>query len=146
MLPGGVQIAINLVDGVPIYRQIVTQIHYQVAAGVIEPDAALPSIRVMALELNVAPNTIAKAYAELEEAGVVHKRRGFGTFVSFELAHKADLERQRIVAARIDALLVEARQLNFSVEAVLALIHCRHEPRAPDQPTGKVLMGASRTS
>jgi GntR family transcriptional regulator len=137
MLPGGVQIAINLVDGVPIYRQIVTQIHYQVTAGVLEPEAALPSIRIMALELNVAPNTIAKAYEELEGAGVVHKRRGFGTFVSCEHAHKVDLERHRIVEARIDALLTEARQLNFSVEAVLAMIHRRHEHRAPDPPTGK---------
>lgn len=136
MLPPRVRIAINLVDGVPIYRQIVTQIHYQVASGMLEPDAALPSIRVMALELNVAPNTIAKAYEELEGAGVVHKRRGFGTFVSFEHTHKVELERHRIVEERIDSLLAEARQLNFSVEAVLELIHRRHAHRRPDQPAG----------
>ncbi|HEY6456620.1 MAG TPA: GntR family transcriptional regulator [Steroidobacteraceae bacterium] len=135
MLPGRVQIAINLVDGVPIYRQIVTQIHYQVASGVLEPDAALPSIRAMALELNVAPNTIAKAYEELEGAGVVHKRRGFGTFVSFEQADKVDRERHRIVEQRIDALLAEARQLNFSAAAVLALIQRRDTRSGPDQPT-----------
>jgi GntR family transcriptional regulator len=128
---GHVHVNINLLDSVPIYRQIVTQIHYQVAAGVLEADAALPSIRLMALELNVAPNTIAKAYEALEVAGVVRKRRGFGTFVSPE--HAQNAERERIVEGRIDTLLAEARQLNFTVEALLALIHRRHADTAPEK-------------
>jgi GntR family transcriptional regulator len=118
-------IAINFADGVPIYRQIVTQILYQIASGVVESDKALPSIRALAQEIKVAPNTIAKVYEELEAAGVVRKRRGFGTFVSLESNRAMDGERRRLVEQRIDALLAEARQLNFTGEALLTLIHRR---------------------
>jgi len=122
MHPGTVDIAITFADGVPIYRQIVTQILCQIASGVRESDEALPSIRVLAQELKVAPNTIAKVYDELEAAGAVRKRRGFGTFVS---SQAMDDERRRLVEQRIDALLAEARQLNFTAEALLTLIHRR---------------------
>jgi GntR family transcriptional regulator len=125
MHPGTVDIVINFADGVPIYRQIVTQILYQIASGVLESDEALPSIRVLAQELKVAPNTIAKVYDELEAAGVVRKRRGFGTFVSLESSQVVDGERRRLVEQRIDTLLAEARQLNFTAEALLALIRRR---------------------
>lgn len=125
MQSGTVDIAINFADGVPIYRQIVTQILYQIASGVLESDKALPSIRALAQELKVAPNTIAKVYEELEAAGVVRKRRGFGTFVSLESNQAMDGERRRLVEQRIDTLLAEARQLNFTAEALLALIHRR---------------------
>ena len=125
MRPGNMDIAINFADGVPIYRQIVTQIHYHIACGVLELDEALPSIRVLAQQLKVAPNTIAKVYEELEEAGVVRRRRGFGTFVCLESSQAVDGERQRLVEQRIDTLLLEARQLNFTAEALLVLIHRR---------------------
>ena len=75
-------ITINLHDGVPIYRQIVNQVKYLVASGLLQPGEELPPIRTLALQLRVTPNTIVKAYDELEGSGVVHKRRGSGTFVS----------------------------------------------------------------
>ena len=125
MHPGTMDIAINFADSAPIYRQIVTHILYQIASGVLEADGALPSIRVLAQELKVAPNTIAKVYDELEAAGVVRKRRGFGTFVSLERSQATDGERRRLVEQRIDTLLAEARQLNFMAEALLALIRRR---------------------
>lgn len=125
MRPGTVDIAINLADGVPIYRQIVTQIIYQVAAGVLGADGPLPSIRALAQALAVAPNTIAKAYGELEAAGVVCRRRGLGTFICAEGRQLVEEERRRIVERRIDALLLEARRLNFTTEALLALMHRR---------------------
>ena len=75
-------ITINVTDGVPIYRQIVNQVKSLVASGLIQPGEELPPIRTLALQLKVTPNTIVKAYGELEIAGIVHKRRGSGTFVS----------------------------------------------------------------
>lgn len=75
-------IAINIADGVPIYRQIVNQIRYMIGTGLLEPDEELPPIRTLALQIKVTPNTVVKAYAQLEAAGLVHKRRGAGTFVS----------------------------------------------------------------
>ena len=65
-------ITINVTDGVPIYRQIVNQVKYLVASGLLQPGEELPPIRTLALQLKVTPNTIVKAYGELEIAGVVH--------------------------------------------------------------------------
>jgi len=120
-----VEMNINPAGDVPIYRQILGQIRSQVALGLLEPGTALPSIRVLALELKVAPNTIAKAYDELATAGVVHKRRGFGTFVSCERTQTVDGHRRHIIEDRIDALLAEAQGLNFTPEMLLELLHRR---------------------
>ena len=137
MHPGIMDIAINFAcGGVPIYRQIVTQILYQIVSGVLESDETLPSIRVLAQQLKVAPNTIAKAYEELEATGVVRKRRGFGAFVSAESSQAMDGEERRLVEHRIDTLLAEARQLNFTAEALLVLIHRRH-PFIPAEVRGE---------
>ena len=76
------QIHISSSDGVPIYLQIVNQVKYLVASGRLAPGEELPPIRVLAERLVVNPNTVARAYRELEAAGVVEKRRTAGTFVS----------------------------------------------------------------
>ena len=120
-----VEIKIDPADGVPIYRQIVNQIRYSVASGLLEAGDELPTIRALALKLKVTPNTIVKAYEELESAGIVQKRHGSGTFVSGERTRLADWERRRIIEQRIDALLTEAHQLGFSVEDLFKLIHRR---------------------
>ena len=119
------EIKIDSGDGVPIYRQIVNQIRYSVASGLLEAGDELPTIRALALRLKVTPNTIVKAYEELEIAGIVQKRHGSGTFVSGERTRLADRERRRIIEQRIDALLMEAHQLGFSLEELFKLIHRR---------------------
>ena len=121
------QLHISPSEGVPIYLQIVNQVKYLVAAGRLEPGAEMPPIRVLAETLLVNPNTVARAYRELETAGVVVKRRTAGTFVSDVGSPLAKRERTRIVVARIDALLAEARQMNFSLEEVLELVRDRDQ-------------------
>ena len=118
-------ITIHVTDGVPIYRQIVNQVKYLVASGLLQPGDELPPIRTLALQLKVTPNTIVKAYHELEISGVVHKRRGSGTFVSEVRQQLALRERRRIVEQRIDALLAEAHQLNFSNDDILRMLRDR---------------------
>jgi GntR family transcriptional regulator len=118
-------ITIDLTGGVPIYRQIVNQVKYLVASGLLLPGEELPPIRTLALQLKVTPNTIVKAYDELELAGVVHKRRGSGTFVSEGRSRMAVRERRRIIEQRIDALLAEAHQLNFSGDDILRILRER---------------------
>jgi len=121
-----VDITISLTDGVPIYRQIVNQVKYLVASGLLQPGEELPPIRTLALQLKVTPNTIVKAYGELEIAGVVHKRRGSGTFVSEGRPQQVALrERRRVIEQRIDALLAEAHQLNFTAEDILRMVRER---------------------
>src|SRR5688500_6290044 len=118
-------ITITVTDGVPIYRQIVNQVKYLVASGLLRAGEELPPIRTLALQLKVTPNTIVKAYDELEISGVVHKRRGSGTFVSEGRQQLAIKERRRIIEQRIDALLAEAHQLNFSGEDILRMLRDR---------------------
>ena len=121
------QIHITSNDGVPIYLQIVKQVKYLVASGRLSPGEELPPIRVLADQLLVNPNTVARAYRELETAGVVTKRRTAGTYVS---QHGSPLDRRellRILTGRVDALLAEARQMNVTIDQVFELIRRRDE-------------------
>jgi GntR family transcriptional regulator len=118
-------ITINTKDGVPIYRQIANQIRYMVASGLLQSGEEVSPVRTLALALNVTPNTVVKAYDELEAAGVIFKRRGAGTYISDEQSPLADRERRRIIEARIDSLLAEAHQLDFNAEDLLELVRDR---------------------
>jgi GntR family transcriptional regulator len=118
-------------DGLPIYLQIVNQVKYLVASGRLAPGEELPAIRVLAEELVVNPNTVARAYRELEVAGVVEKRRTAGTFVSGTGSPLARRERLKILTERVDALLAEARQLGVRTDDVVELIRRRDERLEP---------------
>ncbi len=118
-------ITINMKDGIAIYRQIANQIRYMVASGLLQPGEEIAPVRTLAFKLNVTPNTVVKAYDELEAAGVIFKRRGAGTYISDEQSPLANRERSRILEARIDALLAEAHQLDYSAEDLLALLKKR---------------------
>ena len=112
--------------GVPIYLQIVNQVKYMVAAGRLQQGDELPPIRALAEQLLVNPNTVAHAYRELEVAGIVEKRRTAGTYISCAGSPLALEERLRILNERIDALLAEARQLDFPTDEVIELIRLRN--------------------
>jgi len=122
-----VQIHITASDGIPIYVQIVNQVKYLVASGRLEPGAEMPPIRVLAEKLVVNPNTVARAYRELETAGIVEKRRTAGTFVSEAGSPLARRERMKILTERVDLLLAEARQLGIGLAEVVELIGRRNE-------------------
>jgi GntR family transcriptional regulator len=119
------QIHISPNDGVPIYLQIVNQVKYQVASGRLAPGVEMPPIRVLAEQLVVNPNTVARAYRELELAGLVTKRRTAGTYVSDAGSPLARRERVRILTERVNALLAEARQMNISTEEIVELLQQR---------------------
>ena len=121
------QIHISTTDGVPIYLQIVNQVKYLVASGRLAPGEELPPIRVLATRLIINPNTVARAYRELEMAGIVEKRRTSGTYVSAAGSPLARRERLKILTGRIDALLAEARQMSIDTETIVELIHEREE-------------------
>lgn len=118
-------IEISLDDGVPIYRQIVNQVKYMIASGQLVADEEMPAIRTLAERLLVTPNTIVKAYGELESEGLVYKRRGAGTYVAGVASPLARKEQRRILKQRVDALLAEAQQLNFSFNEVVDLLEKR---------------------
>ncbi len=120
------QIHISSSDGVAIYQQIVNQVKYLVASGRLAPGDELPPIRVLAERLLINPSTVARAYRELEAAGIVQKRRTAGTYVSDQGSPLARRERLKILAERIDALLAESQQMNIALEDVIKLIEQRN--------------------
>src|SRR5262249_5907878 len=126
-----VNIRISANDGVPIYLQIVNQVKYLVASGRLGLGAEMPPIRVLAEQLLINPNTVARAYRELEVAGVVEKRRTAGTFVSDNGSPLARRERLKILIERIDALIAEARQMDFSIDETVQLLRQRNQAMQP---------------
>jgi len=120
-----VRIHISANDGVPIYMQIVQQVKYLVASGRLAPGEQLPPLRKLAEQLLVNPNTVARAYRELESAGFITTRRGAGVYVADTDSPLTAREKKRILSERADGLLTEARQLGVPLEAVIEILRQR---------------------
>ena len=119
------QIRLSTSDGVPIYRQIVNQVKYLVAAGRLTPGDRLLPVRALAEELVVNPNTVARAYRELEQAGVISSRQGSGAFVTDQGSPLANREKKKILEQRIDMLLTEAANLKIDTPTVIKIVRDR---------------------
>lgn len=119
------QIHLSPNDGVPIYRQIVNQVKYLVAAGRLVPGEEIPPIRSLAAQLVINPNTVARAYLDLERDGIVIKRHGSGTFIADGGSPLKTAARQEILAARVDALLAEARHLGVPLAELHSILEQR---------------------
>lgn len=113
---------ISTADPRPIYVQIMDEVKRALVLGTLRPDEALPSVRQLAIDLRVNPNTVAQAYRELEREGVVYVRRGQGTFASSDATSGGTqelLERAREVAARA---LVDATRNGVTPAALVEAI------------------------
>jgi len=124
-------------SGLPIYLQIAQQIKTAVAMGRIQPEDPLPSVRQLAVELAVNPNTVARAYLDLEIEGVIYKRQGAGTFVSSQGVEMSKGERRRVLNELLEKALVEGvnlglpeRELRDAFEGVLEKILQARVPEA----------------
>lgn len=107
----------------PIFSQIMEGVRLAVATGRVFAGERIPSIRDLAVELRVNPNTVARAYQELERSGLIESRRGMGYFVNAELnGSLADHERRKLLETRIEELLSAALELGFGPEDVIAAI------------------------
>ncbi|MCA1619183.1 MAG: GntR family transcriptional regulator [Acidobacteria bacterium] len=101
-------------SGLPIYIQIAQQIKTAVAMGRLQPEEPLPSVRQLAVDLAVNPNTVARAYLDLEIEGVIYKRQGAGTFVSGQGVEMSKAERRRVLTELLEKALVEGVNLGLS--------------------------------
>jgi len=119
------QIRISNSDGIPIYRQIVNQVKYLVAAGRLTAGDQLLPVRSLAEQLVVNPNTVARAYRELESSGVITSRQGSGAFVSVNGSPLAKSEKRKLLQDRVDLLLAEADSLDVDVATVVKLVRDR---------------------
>lgn len=93
-----------------------------VASGRLAPGEKLPPVRKLAEQLLINPNTVARAYRELEAANVLNTRQGSGVFVAEGVSPLARREQNKILKERIDLLLAEAKQMNVTTEAVVEMI------------------------
>jgi len=101
---------------------LVQQVKHFIATGRLTAEDELPPVRVLAQQLVVNPQTVVRAYRELETMGLIYKRRGAGTYVSARGTPYTDEECRRILSERARGLLVEARSLGFDLEKTLDLV------------------------
>ena len=116
------EFTISPTSGVPIYQQITAQVCAGIARGQLREGQRLPSVRELSQTLVVNPNTIAKAYTELERENVVYTRPGMGVFVAAPRQSPPKRVRRERLLASVDQLLVNAVGLGFAPEEVIELI------------------------
>ena len=110
---------LDLASGVPVYRQIIDQVMSGMAAGALKAGQQLPTVRQLAVDLAVNPNTVVRAYRELEIRGVLETQQGTGTFLSQRKVKRDDAERQRRLAQLAGECLARAGAAGFTVGELL---------------------------
>src|SRR5688500_14282662 len=117
-----VHLQIDPHSGVPVYRQVMNQLRYYVASGVLAAGAQLPSIRKLATDLAVNPTTIVKAYSELQHAGVIEMVHGKGVFVADGAVRMSARDKEQCLRRLARQIAVEASQMSVSDDLVLRLV------------------------
>ena len=112
-------------SGVPFYRQVIDQILAGIATEALAPGEQLPTVRALAVELQVNLNTVAKAYKELEIRGVLDTQQGSGTFVSPVQVRRDEVERRRQVVQLVDEFLARSAAAGLPPAEVLAELAAR---------------------
>jgi GntR family transcriptional regulator len=113
---------ISTASRAPIYQQLAQQIREAIARGELQPEASLPSVRQLSRELVVNPNTVARAYTELEREGLLVSRPGRGIYVAQPRNDLTRPARDRKLTEQLDRWLTEAVHLGYSAEEVLRLV------------------------
>jgi GntR family transcriptional regulator len=114
-----IEFMLDIKSGVPFYRQIVDQIRYGIASRRLLPGEQLPTVRDLAVRLELNPNTVRKAYSELEILGVLDTQQGTGTFVSHKEIEIADIEKDRMLAQICDEMVARGHQYNLSLKEMV---------------------------
>jgi len=122
-------VQIDSSSSVPIFTQITNQIKYSIAMGAYRAGDKLPSVRELAVQLRVNPNTVVKAYRELERETVVYTQRGLGVYVSKDAPGISRKERKRIIDERLGAAVDEALHSDLSPEEVRRIVEAKLNER-----------------
>ena len=122
-------ILIDYKDRRPIYEQIVEKIETLVLKGVFEPDSMLPSVRSLAMELSINPNTIQRAYAELERKGITYTVKGKGSFVSSR-NELIDSKKEELKMT-LQTTFLQAKEIGFTKEELITLMNASYEEENP---------------
>jgi GntR family transcriptional regulator len=110
---------LDLHSGMPVYRQIIDQVRGGIASGLLAPGDQLPTMRQLAVDLAINPNTVVRAYRELEFGGLIETHQGTGTFISAQKMKRADAERTRQLAQIVTDCVSRAGAAGFTVDDLL---------------------------
>src|SRR6185503_8728265 len=119
------QFRLDLHSGVPVYRQIIDQVLGGIAAGTLSAGDQLPTVRQVAVDLSINPNTVVRAYRELEIRGVLETQQGTGTFISRQKVKHDEVERQRGLNQLVNEFVSRAGAAGYAVEELVRELNDR---------------------
>jgi GntR family transcriptional regulator len=125
----GFQFLLDLHTGVPVYRQIIDQIRGGIASGALTPGHQLPTVRQLAVDLQINPNTVVRAYRELELGGLLEIHQGTGTFISAQRTPLGEAERERQLIQIVADCISRAGAAGFSVADLIEQLRQWESPR-----------------
>jgi len=115
----GFRFLLDLHSGMPVYRQIMDQVRGGIASGSLRPGDQLPTVRQLAVDLEINPNTVVRAYRELELGGLLETHQGTGTFISAQKMKRADAQRERQLAQIVGDCVARAGAAGFTVDELI---------------------------
>lgn len=113
------RLQLDLHSGVPVYRQIIDQVRGGIAAGQLAQGDQLPTVRQLAVDLAINPNTVVRAYRELELGGLLETHQGTGTFISAQRLKRSDAERERQLAQIVADCVSRAGAAGFTIDDLI---------------------------
>ena len=113
------QFRLDLRSGVPVYRQLIDQVRAGIASGSLTAGDQLPTVRQLAVDLAINPNTVLRAYRELELGELLETQQGTGTFITQKKPHRDDVERARQLSQLVGEFLARAGAAGFTIEELL---------------------------
>jgi GntR family transcriptional regulator len=113
------QLRLDLKSGVPVYRQLIDQVLVAIASGTLSAGDQLPTVRQLAVDLSINPNTVVRAYKELEIRGMLSTQQGTGTFITSKKVKQDEAQRQRRLTQMVSEFVARVSADGFTVEEIV---------------------------
>lgn len=114
-----IEFSLDPKSGVPFYKQVILQIEMAIADGRMINGNQLPTVRSLAVDLSINPNTVARAYNELEIRGIVNTQQGTGTFISDKKVELDEIKREKVLASISRSFISKAGSYGFSLNEII---------------------------
>lgn len=122
----GFQLKLDMSSGVPVYRQIIDAVLAGIASGALRAGDQLPTVRQLAVDLSINPNTVVRAYRELEIRGILSTQQGTGTFITDKEVKPDEMQKQRRIAQLVRDLLARAGAEGITLQEILQHLEDLH--------------------
>jgi len=113
---------LDLTSGVPVYRQLIDQVLVAMSTDTLRPGSQLPTVRQVAVDLSINPNTVVRAYKELEIRGVLTTQQGTGTFITLKKVKQDELARQRRLEQMVSEMVARAAAEGYKTTEIRATL------------------------